>query len=106
SESLRAPLVRAAVAVKAVAVEAAVPAAIAAIPRKAAPPPALAAKPVVHMGQHGKAALLAVVQRLVERVGRIGDLLHGGRRSRHVVGALAQARHRIDRPLLAGIALS
>src|ERR1700675_4210408 len=53
------------------------------------------AEPAFHMGQDGKPALLAVVERLVERVGRIGDLLQRGRRGRHVVGAFAQARDRI-----------
>ena len=73
------------------------------IPRLVVPPASPTTKPAVHTGQHGKPALLAVVQRLVERVGRIGDLLHGGSGSRHVVGVVAQARHRIVRLLLAGI---
>ena len=47
----------------------------------------------------GEPALLAVVEGLVERIGGIGDLLHRRRRGRHVVGALAQARHRIVRLL-------
>src|SRR5579864_5953496 len=48
-------------------------------------PPAAAVEPVFHMGQDLEPALLALVQRLVERIGRIGDLLQrrGGRR--HVV---------------------
>src|SRR5258707_1791860 len=110
SEPLRAALVRPAIAVVAVAVIAAFPAAIVAIPLKtlktALPPTALVAatKPAIHSGKHGKTALLAVIQRLVERIGRIRDLLHGSRRGRHVVGALAQTRHRIVR-LLRGITL-
>jgi len=47
----------------------------------------------------GGSALLAVVQGLVERVGRVRDLLQRHRRGCHVVGALAQARHRIRRLL-------
>src|ERR1700694_3273412 len=48
-----------------------------------------------HMGQDGKAAFLAVVEGLVERVGRVSDTLHRRRRGCHGVGAFAQARHRI-----------
>src|SRR5262245_15999849 len=46
-------------------------------------------------GQDGKAALLTVVQGLVERVGGIRDLPHRRRGSRHVVGAFAKSRNRI-----------
>src|SRR3954452_1259522 len=67
------PAIGAAIAVVAVAVIAAVPAAIVAVPietlHPALPPLVAAAEPAVHAGQHGKAALLAVIQRLVERVG-------------------------------------
>src|SRR5450631_1181677 len=35
-------------------------------------PPASAVKPAVPMGQDGEAALLGVIQRLVEGIGRIG----------------------------------
>src|SRR6478752_5441224 len=91
SEPLRAAAVRPAVTIIAVAIVAAIPATIVAIPVHAHPaamPPTLSpAEAVLHMGQHRKPALLAVVQRLVERIGRIRDLLHGGRRDRHVVGA-------------------
>src|SRR6185312_12070561 len=58
-----------------------------------------AAETVLHMGQDPEPALLAVVQGLVERIGGIGDLLQRRRRCRHVVGALAQSRHRIVRLL-------
>src|SRR5579859_1545280 len=64
---------------------------------EAAAPPALSAKAAGPVRQDGEAALLAVVQRLVKRIGGIGDLLHGGRRRRHIVGALAQAAHRVIR---------
>src|SRR4051794_23088303 len=78
SEPLRAALIRGAVPVVAVAVIATFAAAIVAIPLKtlhAALPPALtaAAKPAIHSGEHGQTALLAVIQRLVERIGRIRD---------------------------------
>src|SRR6185436_10509536 len=43
-------------------------------------------------GQDGEPALLAVIERLVERVGGVGDLLHGRRAGSHVVGALTQPR--------------
>src|ERR1700748_1534790 len=49
----------------------------------------------MQMGQHLEPTLLAVIQGLVERIGRIGDLLQGRRRSCHVVGTLAQAGDRI-----------
>src|SRR6201995_5122751 len=64
-------------------------------------PPAFAAAKPTAMGEHGKAPLLALVERLVERIGRIGDLLQRRSRSRHVVGALAQPRDRVIRRLLA-----
>src|SRR5437879_2537928 len=106
SEPLSAPAVRPAIAVEAVAVVAAVAAAVVAIPVKSAAPPALAAaEAVLHVGQHGKPALLAVIERLVERVGGVRDLLHGGRRNCHVVGTLAQPRDRIVRLLLVRVAL-
>src|SRR6476646_9631108 len=87
SEPLRAPsiqsLFRPAIPVVAVAVIAALPAAIVAIPLKTLhttlPPAFTAAKPAIHAGQHRKPALLAVIQRLVERIGRIRDFLHGSR---------------------------
>src|SRR6185437_1414264 len=53
--------------------------------------PALAAAEPAHVGQQSEAALLAVIERLVEQVGGIGDLLHGRSRGCHVVRALAQA---------------
>src|SRR6185312_14016555 len=53
------------------------------------------AETALHMGQDPEPALLAVVESLVERIGGIGDLLQRHRRCRHVVGALAQPRHRI-----------
>src|SRR4051812_5784699 len=79
SEPFRPPSIRAAVAVQAVAVKAAIPAAAVAIPvhshaahaHAVVPPAALTAEPAFHMGQNGKAALLAVIERLVERIGRI-----------------------------------
>src|SRR5580704_18580585 len=49
----------------------------------AMPPAAFAPEPAAAMGQEGEAALLAVVERLVERVGRVGDLLQRRSRSRH-----------------------
>ena len=92
----------AAVAVVTVAVEAAIPVAIVAIHAalETTVPPAFPPPNRLHMGQDGKPALLAVIQGLVERIGGIRDLLHGRRRGRHVVGALAQPRHRIVRLLL------
>ena len=80
------------VAVVAIAIIAAIPAAIVAVTVKAGSMPRPASlrrrRTGAPWGQHGKAALLAVIQRLVERIGRIGDFLHGRRRGRHVVGAL------------------
>src|SRR5438105_637682 len=57
-------------------------------------PPASAAEPP-HTRQDGEPALLAIVQGLVERVSRVRDALHRRRGGSHVVGALAQPRHRI-----------
>jgi hypothetical protein len=57
-------------------------------------PPA-AAEAAVHTGQNGEAALLALVEGLVERVGGIRDPLHRRRRGGHGLGAVAQPRHRI-----------
>src|ERR1700722_9783339 len=85
------PVAEAAIAVLAAAIHAALP-------------PALAAEPVSPVCQDGEPALLAFVEGLVQRVSRIGDLLHRGRRGSHIVGAAAQARHRILR-LLRGIRL-
>src|SRR5437868_3925423 len=65
--------------------------------------PAAAAEAAFHPGQDRKAALLAVVQRLVERVGSVGDLLQCGCGSPHRVGALAQACNRITRSLTVAI---
>src|SRR6516162_5042471 len=48
-------------------------------------PPAFATVSVA--GQDGKTALLAIVERLVERIGGVRDLLHGGGRGGHVVSA-------------------
>src|SRR5579859_4676046 len=62
--------------------------------------PAALPTETVRVGEDGKPALLALVQRLVERIGGVGDLLQRGRRGRHVVGALAQPRDRIIRLLL------
>src|SRR5262249_2169614 len=42
-----------------------------------------AAKAAVHAGQDAKPALLPLIEGLVERVRRIGDLLHLGCRGRH-----------------------
>src|SRR6476646_2985257 len=67
---------------------------------EAAVPPTSAAEAASHMGQDGEAALLAVVQGLVERVGRVRDPLHRRCGGRHVVGPFAQARHHIIRLLL------
>src|SRR5882757_1754616 len=63
-------------------------------------PPASATEPAFHMRQDGEATLLAVVERLVERISRVRDPLHRCRRGRHGVGAVAQPRHRIVRLLL------
>src|SRR6266481_746414 len=63
-------------------------------------PPAFCAKLATAMGQKRKPALLTVVERLVERVSRIRDLLQRRSRGRHIVGTLAQPRHRILRLLL------
>src|SRR5450756_3216775 len=57
--------------------------------------PVFAAESAFHVGEHREAPLLALVEGLVERVGRISDLLQRRRRGRHVVGAFAQACHRI-----------
>ena len=58
------------------------------------PPPAVA-----DMREEREATLLAVVEGLVERIGRIRDTLQRRRRGRHPVGAFAQARYRIVRLL-------
>src|SRR2546430_373090 len=65
--------------VAAMAVKIAVPAHFALVVAPASP----AAEPAVHTGQHGEPALLAVVERLVERVGGFCDLPHGCRRGCH-----------------------
>src|SRR5215831_17296397 len=70
--------------------------------------PALAVHPLLHppmpptfaetagaIGQNGKAAFLALVKRLVQRVRGISDLLQCSGGSDHIVGAFAQARHRV-----------
>src|ERR1700739_3239400 len=68
---------------------------------KPAVSPAFATTPTtVMMGQHDEPALLAVIERLVERVCRIGDLLQHRRPGRHVLSALAQASHGIIGRLL------
>src|ERR1700722_10825140 len=54
---------------------------------------------VAEMRENLEAALLAVVEGLVERVGGIGDTLQHRRRGRPPVSAFAQARHRIVRLL-------
>src|SRR6266851_7174960 len=58
-------------------------------------PPTFAAEPAVVMGEDREPALLTVVERFVERVGRVGDLLHCLGTGRHGFGAVAQARHQI-----------
>src|SRR6266852_2084086 len=57
--------------------------------------PALTAKTAVATGEDRKPALLGVVERLVEWVSGIRDLLHSRGAGRHGLGALAQMRHRI-----------
>src|SRR5579872_6657402 len=54
--------------------------------------------------KHRQAPLLTIVQRLVERIGRIGDLLQGDRGHRHSLGAIAQACHRVGL-LLVGLGI-
>src|ERR1700680_2935782 len=66
---------------------------------EAATSPTFAAEPARPVRQDGEAALLAVVQGLVERVSCIGHLLHRRCRGGHVVGAFAQAADRIARVL-------
>src|SRR5258708_29561296 len=87
-------------AVAAVAVKVAVHAHFALAPVMA---PAFPAPEPVHTGQNGEPALLAVIERLVERVGSFRDLLHGPSRRGHILGPVTQPRHRIIRLLLAGI---
>src|SRR5271154_3857527 len=65
----------------------------------AALPPTAAAETTLHMGEDPEPSLLAIVECLVKRIGRIGDLLQSCRRGRHVVGALTQASDRIVRLL-------
>src|SRR5258708_33886506 len=87
SEPLGAGLVGPAVPIEAVAVVAAIPAVIVAvIPaihhamlESAVPPAVTATKPMFPMGQGSQTPLLAVVQRLGERIGGIRDFLHRGR---------------------------
>src|SRR6188474_2455480 len=45
--------------------------------------------------QRTEAALLAVVEALVERLGGVSELLHAGRPRGHRVGAFAHARDRV-----------
>src|SRR3954454_21604048 len=54
-----------------------------------------AAETAFHAGQDREASLLAVVERLVERIGGIGDLLQRRSRGPHGLGALTKARHRV-----------
>src|SRR3979409_391957 len=96
SEPLGATPARSAVAIP-------VPAAIVAV--HAAMAPIALTEAISHVGENGKAALLAVVEGPVERVRRIGEFLHGCCGGRHVLGALAQAGHRIVRLLLVAVAL-
>jgi hypothetical protein len=77
----------------------AIPAPVAITAIHAMVPPATA-ESAFHMRQDGQAAFLALIERFVERVSRIGDAFHRRRRGRHPVGALAQARHRIARIFL------
>src|ERR1700689_1978522 len=65
--------------------------------------PAFAAAVPAAGGQRGKPPLLAVIERLVERIGRIGDFLHRSRRGHHVFGAPAQTRNRIGLRLIVGL---
>src|SRR5437016_11871892 len=58
-------------------------------------PPALTAETAVAVGEDRKSALLGVVERLVERIGGIRDLLHGLGAGRHDLGPLEQTRHRV-----------
>jgi hypothetical protein len=58
-------------------------------------PPTSTVDAASHMRQNRKPTLLAVIESLVERIGGISDFLHRRRHRRHVVGAFAQARHRI-----------
>src|SRR5947209_1919467 len=68
----------------AVAVITAVPAAVFTV----AVAPLAASEAAFHVGQDGETALLPVVQRLVERVGGVGDLLHCRSSGGHRVAAL------------------
>src|SRR6476660_1507101 len=103
SEPLAATPARPAIAIVAITVEATVPAAITTV--HAAVAPAALAEAMSHVGENGEAALLAIVESLVEGIGRIGEFLHRRRGDRHVFGALAQAGHRIVRLLLVAVAL-
>src|SRR5689334_10398405 len=81
SEPFGAAPVRAAIPVTAVAAIAAIVAIHAHFALEPVMAPAFPAPEPVHAGQDGEPALLAVIERLVERVGGIRDLLHGpGRR--------------------------
>jgi hypothetical protein len=62
-------------------------------------PPTAIAETVLHMGENPEPPLLAIVKRLVERIGGIRDLLQVRRGCRHGIGALAQAGDRIVRLL-------
>src|SRR5436190_739067 len=76
SEPFRAPPVRAAVAVVAIAVIEAVAVTTPVRAHFALEPVMAPAFPAPEPGQDGEPALLAVIERLVERIGGIGDLLH------------------------------
>src|SRR5690349_8180823 len=47
--------------------------------------PSAAAKAAGPVGQDRQAPLLAFIERLVERIGRVGDLLHRRSRARHEI---------------------
>src|SRR3984885_1397855 len=59
---------------------------------KTALTPTFAAETAFHVGEDREAALLAVVEGLVQRIGGVGDLLQGRGSGPHGLGALAQAR--------------
>src|ERR1044072_4386667 len=86
-----------------VAVKAAVTAIAAA---KSAMMPAAAAEAAFHPGQDREAALLAVVKRLVERIGGVRDLLDRGCSGAHRVGGRARPGDRIAGSLTVAIVVA
>ncbi len=60
-------------------------------------------RPAAQARQHHEAVLLGVVRAVVERLGRVGELLEGGAAGLHRVSAPVEALHRVGRVLAASL---